>query len=160
MATPVGFDPGTWNNATAAPFTLGAHYDYQGKTYRYFRNANGASDNAVADGDVSVFTATAVSGTTLNPNVVSNNLAGTGTGAPGNPPAGVGVGAVTKNYYGFFQTQGLHTNVKSTSSTAGVKQKVSATAATCTDQTAATISDIGTAETATSGGRCSVELRL
>ena len=160
MATPVYFDPATWNSSVAAPFTLEARYSWQGREYRYFRNANGASDNAIADGDVWVFAATSVSGTTVNAGVVSNALAGTGTGLPLNPPAGVGVGTVTKNYYGFLLVRGRHSNVKSTSSTAGTLQKVSATAATCTDQTGATIPSIGKALTATSGGRCTVEVNL
>ena len=160
MATPVSFDPGTWNSSVEAPFTLGARYSYLGREFIYVRNANTAGDNAVEDGDCCVWAATAVSGTTRNAGVVSDGLAGTGSSLPLNPPAGVAVGAITKNYYGFLLAKGDHTNAKSTSSSAGVEQKISATAGTCTDQTAATIKSFGVCLVATSGSRCTLRVDL
>lgn len=150
---PLYTDPSTFNSSTANGITLGTIGQWQGKLYRFVQNANGGSDNALADGDVVAWaSATAYS--------VSNVLvAGGGSSLTGNPPAGVAVGSVTKNYYGWILIYGLHTNVKSTATTAGVMQKISATSATCTDQTAATIGSIGTALTATSGGRCTVAVR-
>lgn len=153
MATPIGFDPATWNSSVVEPFTLGQTVEYQGKYYRLFLNANGASDNAVADGDV-LLAASATSETWCNA------LNGVGSALTNNPPKGVGIGAVSKNYYGFALVKGIHTNVKSTSTTAGFPQKISATAATCTDQSASTIRAIGVALTATSGGRCTVDVDL
>jgi hypothetical protein len=152
VANPIGFDP-TYNAATVGDYTLGAIYSSGPKDYIFVLNANGASDNAIADGDVCYW----ASATTYT---VCNALNGTGSALAGNPFIGVGIGAIAKNQYGFLQFRGLHTNVKSTSSTAGVVQKVSATAATATDQTAATIDNIGTGLTATSGGRCTVAIRM
>jgi len=152
MAQPIGFDPTVVNQSTVGNFTLGELREWNGKTYRFVLNANGASDNNIADGDVCYW----ASATALT---VCNALNGVGSALSGNPVAGVGIGTITKNKYGFILVHGLHTNVKSTSTTAGVPQKVSATAATCTDQTAATIATLGTALTATSGGRCTVAVR-
>ena len=152
MATPIGFDP-TYTSTVEAPFVLGAVYSDGAKEYIYVKNANGGSDNAIADGDVCYW----ASATTFT---VCNALNGTGSALTGNPFVGIGVGAIAKNAYGFILFRGLHTNVKSASTTAGVTQKVYSTAATCTDQTAATIDTIGTALTATSGGRCTVAVRM
>lgn len=155
----VSFNPVLQGNTTTAQFTLGGIYEFFGDgtstpigLYLYVRNANGASDNAIADGDL-CYRASATAET------VCNALNGTGSALAGNQPLGVGVGAIAKNKYGFILKEGRHTNVRSTSTTAGVKQKASATAATVTDQTAATIPDVGTAVTATSGGRCTMDVR-
>lgn len=153
MATPVSFDPSTYTATAEAPFTLGARYTYLGREFRFLLNANGASDNAIADGDVLLWASASAY-------TVCNALNGVGSALALNPPAAVGTGVAAKNKYFFALTKGRHTNVKSTSSSAGVLQKQSATAATCTDQTAATIGSIGLALTATSGGRCTVEVNL
>ena len=155
MAQPLGFDPSIVNQDTVGSYALGELREYNGKTYKFIKNANGASDNALADGDVCYW----ASATALT---ICNALTSVGSALVGNPVAGVAIGAVTKNNYGFILVHGLHTNVKSTSSTAGTPQKVSATAATCTDQTAATIATLGTALNATAAvtaGRCTVAVR-
>lgn len=152
MPQPIGFDPSLVNQSTTGYFVAGETREYAGAIYRFVQNANGASDNALADGDL-VYWASATAYT------VCNALNGVGSALSGNPAAGIAVGAVTKGNYGFIMIFGRHTNVKSTSTTAGVPQKVSATAATVTDQTAATIAQVGTALTATSGGRCTLAVR-
>ena len=124
MPTPVSFDPSTYNTSTQGVFTLGARYDYLGRIFRYIQAANGAADANLANGDVCEWAATAQGGSTPGTYLVNNVRAG--GSSLGRSCAGVAVGTITKNYYGFILTAGKHTAVKNTggSTTVGKSQTI------------------------------------
>lgn len=161
MPTPINTDPATYNSTTAGDFTLGMVVQWQGQDYQFVRVGNGAGDTAVSDGHVVIWAATAAGGTTPG-YYVTGALSGTAnsSGFANNPAAGVGVGNISLNNYGFILIRGLHTNVKGQATiTVGYPQVISATAGTGNDQgagTAETTSVFGRAMTTVSGGRYSV----
>lgn len=161
MPTPINTDPATYNSTTAGDFTLGMVVQWQGKDYQFVRVGNGAGDVACSDGHIMIWAATAAGGTTPG-EYVTGALSGTAnsSGLANNPIAGVGVGNISLNNYGFILVRGLHTNVKGTATiTVGYPQAMSATAGTGFDQaagTAETTSRFGRAATTLSGGRYSV----
>lgn len=156
MATPIGFDPSTWNSTTAAPFTVGAVYTFRGFQYRYVQVVTAACSLGAV---MCRYDALSVpSGKVIGANRT--------TALTGTPAAlivvGVGVGDISINNYGFILVSGVHPFVKSTSSTLGNWQKASGTNDTCTDATASIArSDgiFGIALSSTSGGLCQVDLR-
>jgi hypothetical protein len=150
MATPVYFDPATWNSSTVAPFTLGGVYSWEGKLYRYVR----AAGTAVADGDVVGWN----DATTYT--VIGANRTTALVGTPAClSAAGVGVGTITANYYGFVLVVGLHTNVKGVATvTLQRAQKASGTNDSGTDVTNAYDPAFGTAVTTITAGRYSVQV--
>lgn len=161
MPTPAVWNPTLVNDSTGTLDVLGAVREYAGKSYKYVRVANGAGDNALADGDVCCWAATTAGGTKPG-EYVSNALAGTASssGLTNNPPAGVAVCTVTKGNYCYILVSGKHTNVKGVATvTVGYQQKISGTAASGTDMAAAdVVKGFGTALTALSGGRYTVQV--
>lgn len=162
MPTPISNDPATYNSSTEAPFVLGQEVEWAGKRYIWVRVANGAGENNLADGDVVSWAYTSAGGSTPG-YYVTNALSGTAntSGIAGNPCAGVAVGTVTKNNYGFVLTRGLHTNVKGAGTVnVGYRQRIGATAASGSDAAALTDSTFGDAASTISGSRYSVYVRV
>lgn len=148
MPTPVGFDPATYNQSSSGGFNLGSVYEYNGRLFQFIQNA---ADAALADGDVcEVASATTykVTGATLATSL-------------GDIPAGVAVGAIAVNNYGFILIRGLHTNVKGVATiTVGKTQKCSATAGSGFDIANLYDATFGVALTALSAGRYTVLVKI
>lgn len=154
MATPVSFDPSTWNSSTAAPFTIGSRYSYLGREFRYVKNY---TDAAIADGDVCVWQ----SATDYVATGASRTSALGGATTLGGPPAGVGVGAISSGNYGFLLARGRHTNVKGVATiTLKRLQRASSTAVSGDDVSNAYDAPFGVALTTVSGGRYTVEVNI
>lgn len=151
MATPITFDPATWNSATAAPFTVGGVYSYLGRLFRYALNA---ADAAIADGVV----CTRASATAFTITGCSRATALTGATTIGGIAAGVGVGAISVSQYGFLLVFGDHTNVLGVATVSvGREQILSATADSGVDKSAQVYyPTFGTALTTLTGARYSV----
>lgn len=156
MATPIGFDPSVVNTQTTGSFTLGELREWNGKMYRFVQVVTAAC----ADGTVMcVYDAT----TPASGKVIGANRT---TALAGTPIAsivvGIGIGAITINYFGFIQVSGVHTNVLSGTSTLGYWQCAVATNDTCGDATASiarTESIFGQCVKATATGRAHVLLK-
>lgn len=151
MATPVGFDP-SYNATTTGPYTLGQVLEYNGRSFRFVKNA---ADAAIADGVVCVKTTTS--------NVVTGASRATallGATTLGSPCAGVGIGAISTGNYGFILIFGRHTNVLGVATvTAGRLQRCSTTADSGDNVSNAYDSSFGEAITALSGARYTVDVR-
>lgn len=158
MPTPISNDPATYNSSTEAPFVLGQVVEWAGRAYQWVRVANGAGESNLADGDVVSWAYTAAGGSTPG-YYVTNALSGTAntSGLANNPPAGVAVGVVTKNNYGFVLIRGLHTNVKGAGTiNVGYRQRIGGTAASGSDAAALTDGTFGIAASTLSAGRYTV----
>ena len=151
--TPVGFDPAGYNSSSATGYTPGQELDVAGKRYRFVRNHG--TDGALADGDVCVWTSTDHVVTA----VAAASVMGNG------PCAGVAVGQISVNNYGFILIKGRHTNVKGVATiTAGLLQKASGTLGSGTNilanATDVPFSTFGIAVSTLTGGRYSVEVAI
>lgn len=86
----IGFDPTTYNKSSAE-YTMGQYLDYNGKMYRYIKALEALTAGIPCEwGDTTygVYKAAHASST-------------------GRRCAGVSVGSITLNYYGFIQTNGI-----------------------------------------------------
>lgn len=90
----------TANDATAQE-ELGAIRQESGKFYKYVQ----AVDLALANGD-----AVEIGSTAVDYKVTQDRAGGSSIGRV---PAGVAIGTITANYYGWIQIKGVHTSVKS-----------------------------------------------
>jgi hypothetical protein len=151
VATPISFDPATWNTSVATPFTVGARYTYLGREFVFCQNS---TDAAIADGVVAVRASASsyiVTGTNRATSLV-------GAGANG-PIAGVGVGAISVSYYGFLLTRGDHVNVIGVATvTVGRAQYASATNDSGSNSVNLYDHTFGVALSALSGGRYTVQV--
>lgn len=147
ITLPSGFDPATYNSASYTGFTLGAVYTASdGKLYRFVKVVTAAG----ADGVVFVYSGSGTGAT---------QVLGCNRGGIAGACAGVGVGIITINNHGFILAKGQHTNVLGVATvTAGRLQKASGTNDSGTDVTNAYDPHFGTAITALSGGRYTVEV--
>lgn len=156
MPEPLGFNPASVNLTTTGPYYVGELREYLGKTYRFVLNAN---DAAIADGVVCVW-ASAVAPTITG---ASRATALLGATTLGSPCAGVGIGLISQQRYGFIQVFGLHTNVLGVATTTiGRKLRASATADSADNVSNAYDSSFGEAVSAlgaVTAGRVSVHVR-
>lgn len=102
----VGFDPTTYNSATAE-YTVGAklYFDGTGYWYRYVK-----AQASIANGDVCVIGTNTVTNSQLEV-VPANTASAVGTGTS-ERTKGVGVGTITAGNFGFILCDGLHTAIK------------------------------------------------
>ena len=160
MPTSIGLiEPGSYNSSTNAEnFILGQHYSYSGATspvgvYRFVQNANAAGDAAIANGQLCEWASTS------SYVVSSTRAAGSSLGRA---PAGVAVGTIDKNKYGFLLVAGRHTAIPSTTGTVtdGREQKSHTVTGEGTDVTNAYDARWGVAQTVVSGGTYSVMVNV
>lgn len=146
ITLPSGFDPATYNVATSTGFTVGGLYSASnGKLYRFINVVTAAG----ADGVVFVRSGSS-----------EGVVLGCNRGGVAGAVYCVGVGAITINNFGFGLVLGTHTNVLGVATvTAGRLQKASGTNDSGSDVTNAYDPSFGTAITALSGGRYTVDVR-
>lgn len=100
MSTALKFDPGTINQAAAAPYTLGQVYSNGSALYEFVQltDAVNATNGMVAE-----------QASTTGYIVTVDRAGGS---AVGRAPRGVFVGNVTAGNYGFIQIRGIHSAIK------------------------------------------------
>lgn len=158
MATAIGFDPATVNQTTAAPWTLGQIVERLDTTTGLYRLYKFVQVKTAACADGTVMCRYNAAGLVIGANRATA-LAGTPIASIW---AGVGIGAISINNFGFVMIHGIHTNVLSGTSTLGRWQMPIATNDTCGDATASlayTDSVFGQCLVATSGGRATIDIR-
>ena len=96
----VGFDPSVVNDAAATVFVVGQVYEHLGKKYRYVQVVDAV---AVGNGTVVEWA------NTTSTAVTSDRAGGSSVGRR---VAGVAVGTISQNQYGFIQTGGNHAAVR------------------------------------------------
>lgn len=103
-------DPTTTNDATART-TTGRLFIFEGKIYRYVQVLN-----AVAVTNGVCLMPVAVGATTVTADASGG---ASGNALDANMCAGVAVGSITQNYYGFILVKGYHSAVKTDGNVAG-----------------------------------------
>jgi len=152
VAEPISFNPATVNQTTTGNWVLGQVLEYNGNLYRFVRNY---TDAALADGVV-VGRQSATSWVVTG---VSRTSALGGATTAGGVVCGVAIGAISTSNYGFILVSGLHTNVLGVATvTVAYRQRGSATADSGVNASVATDPTFGTALTAISGGRYTVQV--
>jgi len=156
VPTPLDMDPGTWNSATAAPYTLGGTYEVGGKVYRYVQLSS-------AGGAVSATNGMVAEKYAASGNIVTVDRSDSTASGLGRAACGVFVGSVTAGRYGFIQVLGEHAAVKDAANAATLLVKIKSHATVDGDAApASAYTDIviGYATAAASGGTFPMELTL